>query len=125
MGMGSLARYRKWVMITGFVLFAGGAIVRWHSKRQLHAVQRTSPTQPMAPASWQDDCETYACRLLDAPGSACQSVCAEAVESGLPRVPAERIAQSCRKHCLSIEGDTLCMRECFLDEAAKMSASSR
>ena len=119
MGIGSLSKYRRIFMIGGFVIFAGGALLRWHHQRTLDSLA-SAPAEsgPAVQISWQDDCVTYACRVVGVRGPECSDTCAQAVENGSPKVPAERIANACKKQCFADETDTaLCRSECLVREA--------
>lgn len=122
MGIGSLSKYRRFFMIGGFVIFAGGALLRWHHKRTLESLSAApAGNQPMVQISWQDDCVSYACRVIGVRGPECRDVCAQAVENGSPNVQAERIANACKKQCIADETDTaLCRSECLVREATNL-----
>jgi hypothetical protein len=125
MGIGSLARYRRYILILGGVLFLGGAVLRWHSQRQLGALEssRTDSTGTAALTSWADDCRSYACRVIGLRGPECDATCDEAVVSGRPQVAAERIAHACRKYCVAEEPDDgSCPGQCLIREAMRSAA---
>jgi hypothetical protein len=119
MGIGSLSKYRRFFMIGGFVIFAGGALLRWHHQRTLDSIaSKPEANGPTVPVSWQADCVSYACRVIGVRGPECRDVCAQAIENGRPKAGAERIANACKKQCVADETDTaLCRSECLVREA--------
>lgn len=120
MGIGSLSKYRRGFMVLGFLLFAGGALLRWHSKRQVAALESTGGVHPQSGLSWQSDCSSYACRMLGVRGKSCDLLCAEAAANGPARVPAERIAQACKKHCIAESSDSPdCAPQCLVRESLR------
>ena len=122
MGIGSLSKYRRVFMIGGFVIFAGGALLRWHHQRQMDSLQ-TAPdvSGPKTEVSWKDDCVTYACRLIGVRGPECRDMCERAVATGSPRVPAERIANACVKQCVADKDATAeCRSSCLTSETRKL-----
>ncbi len=122
MGIGSLSKYRRYFMIGGFVIFAGGALMRWHHQRQLDSLKgATNPAGPVRAVSWQDDCVSYACRVVGVRGAECRDMCSDATELGSPKIPAERIANACKKQCVADETPTLvCKSECLVREATNL-----
>lgn len=123
MGIGSLARYRRYILLLGGLLFLGGAVLRWHSKRQLQAVEQLSTPTGATQVAWSDECKSYACRVIGARGPECDAICEEAVVSGDPRVSAERMATSCKKYCVAEEpGDASCPGQCLIREAMRSAA---
>ncbi len=121
MGIGSLSKYRRSFMIAGFVIFAGGAVMRWHHKRQVEARQgEGTQTGSRSPMSWHNDCVSYACRVVGVRGGECMDVCDAAVSSGSPKTRAERMARACKKQCVADETATAeCRSSCFVREARK------
>lgn len=122
MGIGSLSKYRRFFMIGGFVLFAGGALLRWHHKRQMESL-KASPqlAAPGTEITWVDDCETYACRVVGLRGAECKDMCQRAAGEGNPRVQSERIANACKKQCVADETPTAqCRASCLISEARKL-----
>jgi hypothetical protein len=120
MGIGSLSRYRRAFMIGGFVIFAGGALLRWHHKRQLESLQSSALVEPGPDMqiTWKDDCMSYACRIVGARGHECAAMCERAVEGGSPRTRAERIANACKQQCIADETPTMaCRSACLVSEA--------
>ena len=118
MGMGSLATYRKIIMVIGFSIFLLGAVGRWHHKRQMGAVttkSRVAEREPSLP--WLSECVSYACRPLGAKGDECTLLCERASADGVPTVQAERIALACRRDCTANEQDSECQSACFVREA--------
>lgn len=125
MGMGSLAKYRKIFMIFGFSIFLLGALGRWHRQRQLGAVEQNSHLVSTPSEAWQEECVTYACRVVPASGEVCASICEQATSKGTPRTKAERIAHACTKYCASESTPTAaCAAECFIRES-RLSAAQR
>lgn len=119
MGIGSLSKYRRSFMVGGFIMFAGGALLRWHHKRTLESMRsvpgKAMPTQAM---TWQDDCRSYACRVVGVRGEVCDTMCAEAVTQGSPKTLAERMANACRQQCVADTTDTAeCRSACLIREA--------
>jgi hypothetical protein len=120
MGMGSLAKYRKIFMIFAFSIFALGALGRWHRQRQLGAVEQKSHLVTTPEESWQNDCVSYACRVLPASTDECKAICEQASSEGPPRTQAERMALACKKHCAAESTPTpACATECFVGEAQR------
>ncbi len=109
-------------MIGGFVIFAGGAILRWHHQRTLDSLAEPAAVNgPAVPVSWQADCVSYACRVIGARGPECRDVCERATESGSPKIGPERIANACKKQCIADKNDTaLCRSECLVREATNL-----
>ena len=125
MGMGSLAKYRKIFMIFGFSIFLLGALGRWHRQRNLGAVEQKSHLVATPSESWQQDCITYACRVVPASGEVCNSMCEQAVSKGSPATQAERMALACKKYCASESTPTAaCAAECLIRES-RLSATQR
>ena len=120
MGMGSLAKYRKIIMIVGFSIFLLGALGRWHRERQLGSVQQKSTEIESPTESWLRDCVSYACRVLPSRGSECDSTCKQAVSEGPPHAQAERVALACKKYCVSVSTPTpSCAAQCLVQEARR------
>ncbi|MCP4443971.1 MAG: hypothetical protein GY811_01315 [Myxococcales bacterium] len=123
MGIGSLSKYRRPFMIGGFVIFAAGALLRWHHGRQLDSMQ-SAPAAERGPAiaiSWHENCVTYACRIAHTRGPECKDMCERAAQGGSPKVQAERIANACNQQCVADEDlTTQCRIECFVSEAARL-----
>lgn len=118
MGMGSLAKYRKIFMISAFLIFALGALGRWHRQRQLGAVEQKSHLVNTPDESWYRDCVSYACRVLPARTDECNAICEQAIAKGPPRAQAERIAIACKKHCAAASTPTMtCAADCLIREA--------
>jgi hypothetical protein len=125
MGMGSLAKYRKIFMISAFLIFALGAIGRWHSKRQRSAVEQKSHLVNTPSESWQSDCVSYACRVLPARTDECKAICEQAIAKGPPKTLAERMANACKKFCAAESTPTrTCAADCLIREA-QLSAQQR
>ena len=122
MGIGHLSRYRRHFMIVAFLMFAGGALIRWHHKRTLASIERRQTPQGDAVSpGWVDDCRGYACPLLGASRTSCDEVCQAAVADGIPRIEPERIARACKADCESKgEKRSECRITCFRKEAASM-----
>ncbi len=120
MGIGSLARYRRYVLVLGGLLFLGGALMRWHSERQLRSLQNLSAPTGISEVSWSDECRSFACRIIAADGKECESICDEAVVAGNPGVPAERMANACVNHCVAEQpDDASCPSQCLIREAMR------
>ena len=120
MGMGSLAKYRKIFMIFGFSIFLLGALGRWHRERQLGAVEQKSHLVSTPSEAWQEECISYACRVIPASGEVCNSICEQAASEGSPRTQAERMAQACKKYCAAESTPTTaCAAECFIRESRR------
>ena len=118
MGMGSLAKYRKIFMISAFLIFALGAIGRWHSKRQRSAVAQKSHLVSTPAESWHTDCVSYACRVLPARTDECNNICKQAIAKGPPKTQAERMANACKKYCAAESTPTMtCAADCLIREA--------
>jgi len=119
MGMSSLSKYRRAFMILGFVIFAGGAIMRWHQKRQLRSVAPAEATTGVAHAvTWREDCVSYACRVVGVHGPVCEEMCGRAVEKGSPHTRSERIANACKAQCVADNDATSeCRSMCLIREA--------
>lgn len=121
--MGSLAKYRKIIMIFGFSIFLLGALGRWHHKRQLGSVAQKNTQAESSSESWLRDCVSYACRVLPARSSECDSTCQQATSEGTPKTQAERIALACKKHCAAESTPTpICAAQCFVQESQRSAA---
>ncbi|MBL4637713.1 MAG: hypothetical protein JKY56_27910 [Kofleriaceae bacterium] len=125
MAMGSLTRYRRLIMGIGLVIFLGGAVARWHRNRNLGVVATTPAVGAKKGQSWEQECLTYACKVLSVPDGECESMCKQATEAGTPRTLAERMAFACDKYCTAEgAGEANCRSSCLVREA-KSSATSR
>jgi len=109
-------------MIVGFVLFAGGALMRWHYKRQMRSLRPTfSKNRAAMKLSWSGDCATYACPILGLQTRACQETCEIDPDQPSPRVPAERIANACKAQCAAEEKPKAsCRANCFAREITNL-----
>ena len=116
MSMSSLTRYRRIIMILGFVIFAGGAVFRWHSKRQLRAVRNIAARAQANPAKlWRDECGSYACRDFHLEEADCQRMCDQSTAAGLPGMSPEGIAGACTGKCQHEDsGSQECLAACFV-----------
>lgn len=120
MGIGSLARYRRYILLLGGLLFFGGAIMRWHGKRHVESLEQPGTPVARTEASWAEDCKSYACRVTQVSGAECNAMCQEASASGVPKVSAERIAFACKKYCPAEEPENAsCHQQCLIREARR------
>ena len=110
-------------MIGGFVIFAGGGLLRWHHKRQMESLKTSSALVESGPAmqvSWKDDCMSYACRVIGARGHECADMCERAIDGGSPHTRPERMANACKLQCGADETPTMeCRTACFVTEAQR------
>lgn len=125
MGMGSLSKYRRLIMGIGLVIFLGGAVARWHRNRNLGVAVVDPNPKTGEGQSWEQECLSYACRVLSVPKGECESMCSRAAEAGTPQTLAERMAFACDKYCVAEgAGDPSCRSSCMVREARRSAGSN-